>query len=114
MSEVPCICGCNSVSICVCFCDQILVASVFFAFQFCILCSFTKIEMITAKESKQAAKGRMQMYQPAQRLARGNAGGEAHLVTEPNLVRVVMKNAENITFTFNCLRFSFRAENAVV
>ena len=31
--------------------------------------------MITAKESKQAAKGRMQMYQPAQRLARGNAGG---------------------------------------
>ena len=76
MSEVPCICGCNSVSICVCFCDQILVASVFFAFQFCILCSFTKIEMITAKESKQAAKGRMQMYQPAQRLARGNAGEE--------------------------------------
>ena len=40
-----------------------------------------KIEMITAKESKQAAKGRMQMYQPAQRLARGNAGGETHLVT---------------------------------
>ena len=28
---------------------------------------------ITARESKQAAKGRMQMYQPAQRLARGNA-----------------------------------------
>ena len=29
--------------------------------------------IITARESKQAAKGRMQMYQPAQRLARGNA-----------------------------------------
>ena len=28
----------------------------------------------TARESKQAARGRMQMYQPAQRLAKGNAG----------------------------------------
>ena len=28
MSEVPCICGCNSVCICVGFCDQILVAFV--------------------------------------------------------------------------------------
>ena len=33
-----------------------------------------KGSIITARESKQAASGRMQMYQPAQRLARGNAG----------------------------------------
>ena len=70
--------------------------------------------MITAKESKQAAKGRMQMYQPAQRLARGNAGGYTDLLTQPNMARVVMKSAENITFTFNCLRVSFRTENGVV
>ena len=70
--------------------------------------------MITAKESKQAAKGRMQMYQPAQRLARGNAGEETDLAAEPNMAQVVMKSAENITFTFNCLRVSFRTENGVV
>ena len=114
MSEVPCICGCNSVCIYVCFCDQILVAFVHWHSNFVSSVGVQKIEMITAKESKQAAKGRMQMYQPAQRLARGNAGGETHLVTEPNLVRVVMKSAENITFTFNCLGFSFRTENTVV
>ena len=112
MSEVPCICGCNSVSIC--FCDQILVAFVHWHSNFVSSVGVQKIEMITAKESKQAAKGRMQMYQPAQRLARGNAGGYTDLLTQPNMAQVVMKSAENITFTFNCLRVSFRTENGVV
>ena len=49
--------------------------------------------MITAKESKQAAKGRMQMYQPAQRLARGNAeqrNGQLFVVIAKMMMVVVV------------------------